>query len=372
MTKKIVEMDSEVKNKIEKTAEIIWNDIKVKEPPVLRIPVRGRSNIFFDEEKNQILLKNPEKFLRRNFMNVAHSKKFMQTLHIANYCYQNLLKEGLHCTIRDLYYAFARSVENSTENVWDDQRESNSCIEDLEIMLGSIREQLHLNADPKGMVVGPAVFVDHFAGQDIVIELDKQGSGGWAIPSNVEHLEFKEVDVDYVLVVEKSAAFDRLNEDMFWKKNNCLLIATKGQAARGARRLIQRLSMEKSLPIYVVTDADGYGWYIYSTIKFGSMKLAYLTDLLATPAAKFLGVSLTDLYERGLEKQLMPAEDQDLKRTRELMDYAWFKKPEWQTELKKALETKKKGEIEAFTRLNLRYLTNVYLPEKIENKEFLP
>ena len=51
------------------------------------------------------------------------------------------------------------------------------------------------------------------------IDLSRMGSGGWAVPSIVEQIEFKDVGAEYVLVAEKNALFDRLNEDEYWKKN---------------------------------------------------------------------------------------------------------------------------------------------------------
>ena len=45
---------------------------------------------------------------------------------------------------------------NSDENTFDEQRESDPIIVDLEVMLDVLREQLHLNADVRGRVVGSA------------------------------------------------------------------------------------------------------------------------------------------------------------------------------------------------------------------------
>ena len=124
------------------------------------------------------------------------------------------------------------------------------------------------------------------------------------IPSDVDNgMTIEELDADYVLVVEKDAMWQRLNEDKFWKKENCILITPKGQASRGCRRLIRRLASRK-LPVYVFTDCDAWGWYIYWAIKTGSMNLAYLGNDIATPEARFMGVTMRDIkdffYDPGL------------------------------------------------------------------------
>ena len=178
--------------------------------------------------------------------------------------------------------------------------------------------------------------------------------------------------MEYVLVAEKNAIFDRLNEDGYWKKEKCLLMTTAGQAARGARRLLQRLSTELKLPVYCLTDADPYGWYIYSTMKYGSMALAHESDRLGCPEMKFLGMSISDIERYDLTAVTIKAKDVDVKRAEEIRDYAWFKSKEWQVELKKFLEKRIKAEIQALSSKNLQYISNSYLPEKIKNKDFLP
>jgi DNA topoisomerase-6 subunit A len=352
--------------RLKKLGQKILTEIEAEDNPIIEIPVQGFGNVKFDSKNKRLVL--GDKKLKRNFMNVAHSKKFMQTALVAAYCYNDLLKEGLHCSLRDMFYALKRTLPQSKENTFDEQTESNPIIVDLEVAMGVLREELHLNAAPKGRVVGPVTIED----SGDTINWDKMGSGGWAIPSNVEGIKLKEVDADYVLAIEKDAAFERLNEDKFWKKDNCILLTASGQFSRGARRLLQRLSHEKKLPVYVVTDADGYGWYIYSVIKYGSMALAHTSDSLGTPDAKFVGLTLTDVKNYGLEKNTIKAEPVDLKRTREMMGYEWFQHPAWQKELKLALDTQMKAEIEALSGKNLRFITNTYLPEKIGNKDFLP
>jgi DNA topoisomerase VI subunit A len=171
--------------------------------------------------------------------------------------------------------------------------------------------------------------------------------------------------------VEKNAAFERLHEDKFWQKHNCILLTTQGQAARGARRLLQRLSTEFKLPVYVATDADSFGWYIYSVIKYGSISLAHVSERLGTPTAKFLGLTISDIDEFNLHNFTIKATEQDIKRAEELMNYEWFKSKDWQRELKLMVERKIKAELEALSGKGLKFMTEVYLPTKLKEKKFL-
>ncbi|MCD6557991.1 MAG: DNA topoisomerase IV subunit A [Candidatus Aenigmarchaeota archaeon] len=357
-------MDDVIK-KLNKLGLSILNDIENGKNPSMEIPIRSLSNVIYDKKTKQLTL--GEKKLKRHFFNVAHSKKFMQTLLVAAFC-KSLAEEGIHTSIRDMYYNLKRSFPGTKENTFDEQSESDPIIVDLEVMLDVLREQLRLTTDRKGIVAGNVIIKD----RGDTINWAKLGSGGWSIPSTVEEIEFKKVDADFVLVIEKNAGFERLHEDKFWKKENCILIGTGGQAARGARLLIQRLSREFGLPVYVFTDSDPYGWYIYSVIKSGSMSLAHVSDRISTPSAKFIGLTISDIYKFDLKRCIIKAREVDIKRAKELLNYEWFQKPEWQKEINLMIEKGVKAEIEALSNRGLRFMSETYLPEKIKNEEFLP
>lgn len=353
----------------------VLEDIKAGKNPYFDIPMRGISNVYFDEKARVIRM--GDKLSRRYFLNVAHARKFMQTLLIMAYV-KRLVSEGKHASLREAYYANKHTIPGTHENTFEDQSESDPIIEDLERMLGVLREEMHLTADRRGYIYGDIVIRD---GED-EFNTSKLGRGGWAVPGTVEHLQFVEVNVDYVLVVETAAMADRLIEEKYAQKENALIVATQGQASRGVRRLIHRLHYEQGLPIIVFTDGDPYGWYIYSTIKQGSINLAYLSDKLATPEAKFVGMTMDDIKKYGLQnvteklKGIPPNKKGgptgDYKRILEEMEYPWFQNKEWQRQLKMALEMGVRIEQQALANKSLEFVAKEYLPEKINNGELLP
>ncbi|MCW1300885.1 MAG: DNA topoisomerase IV subunit A [Candidatus Nanoarchaeia archaeon] len=357
-------MKGEVIKKLNELAEDVIRKAERGENPYILIPIRGITNVIYDEKNRRIIL--GDKVSKRYFLNVAHAKKFMQTFLVAAFCHQ-LLKEGIHASLRETFYSLKRTLPGSKENTFDTQDESDPIIVDLEVTLDLLREQLHLNADARGRLVGDVIIKD----RGDTIDCSKLGSGGWFIPSNVEDIEFKNINAEFVLVVEKVGAFERLHEDKFWQKHKCILISTVGQPARGCRRLIQRLAYEFGLPIYVFVDADSYGFYIYSVIKYGSMSLAHISDRLGTHTAKFIGLTISDIDKYGLQNFTIKANELDIKRAQELLKYKWFQSPEWQKEIKLMIERKVKAELEALASKGLRYVSDVYLPTKIKNKEFL-
>src|SRR3989338_2588651 len=258
----------DVSKELEKLGHKVISDIEKKENPNIEIPIRALSNVIFDKKTSQLSL--GDKTAKRYFFNVAHSKKFMQSLLVAGFS-KSLIDENIHASIRDMYYNLKRTIGDSNENTFDEQSESDPIIVDIEVALDVLREQLHLTTDRKGIVAGNVVIRDR--GDEI--DWSKLGSGGWSIPSTVDEVDFKKVDAKFVLVVEKNAGFERLHEDKFWQKQNCVLIGTGGQPSRGTRLLIQRLNQEHKLPVYVMTDCDSYGWYIYSVIKSVSINFSH-------------------------------------------------------------------------------------------------
>jgi len=359
MTRKLVA------KKLTELGNDVIEDINNRRNPHIEIPIRSLSNIVFDEKTRLLTL--GEKTSKRYFFNVGHARKFMQTLLVAAFC-KGIVEENIHASIRDMYYNLKRTLADSNENTFDEQEESNPIIVDLETTLKVLREQLHLIADRKGVVAGKVVIKD----RGDRIDWSKLGSGGWSIPSTVEDIDFVSVDAKFVLVVEKNAGFERLHEDKFWEKYRCILIGTGGQPARGTRRLIRRLNEEYKLPVYVLTDSDSYGWYIYSVIKCGSMSLAHASEQLGTPDAKFIGLSVSDIDKYGLQKSTIKTTERDIKRAKELLNYEWFQYKEWRREIKLMIKRKIKAEIEALSSRGLRFLSEVYLPQKLKSKEFLP
>jgi len=103
------------------------------------------------------------------------------------------------------------------------------------------------------------------------------------------------------------------------------------------------------------------------------MNLAYLGHDIATPEAKFVGVTMADIKEYEFLGQLtITAKDVDIKRAEEMLSYEWISHHKmWVDELKTVIKTKKKIEQDALQGPRLSFV-NDYLREKIAAKKFLP
>jgi len=360
----------EIADHIKKIAMDIVNDIEAGKNPRFETKLRGRGNVLFDEDLG--IIKLGDKSSTRTFLNIAHARKFMQTMLIMAQTHE-YLTHGKTASIREIYYELKHTVGKTGENTFEDQRESDAAIVDLEHSIDTIREKLNVHANPKGTLYGDITLIDRAHHNDTFNCL-KLGRGGWSIMSRMEpnEIEIKSVNADYVLVIETSAMYERLVEEDFARKNKAILIGTGGQAARGTRRLIHRLNVEYKLPVYVFTDGDPYGWYIYSVIKQGSMALAAHSRLLACPDAKYIGMTIQDIKDYKLQNVTEKMKPMDLKRAKELMSYDWFQNKPWQEELKMAMEQKVRIEQQALANRSLEFVATEYLPTKIKNKIFLP
>jgi DNA topoisomerase-6 subunit A len=361
---------SDATKKLEALGKEMVGQISRGEGPTFETVLRTKSNTIYDETLR--CLRTGDKKELRKFLSMAQARTFMQTVAIGAKTKQ-FLRENLHTSIRGLFYQLKFTLgEDIDEDLFTEQSESNGLIEDIEVALHIKREDLNLTTDRKGFVAGPMTILDRFGGEETLIDLSKQGRSGWSIPSDVDNgMSIKELDADYVLVVEKDALWQRLNEDKFWKKENCLLVTPKGQSTRGTRRLLRKLA-DKKLPVYCLMDCDAWGWYIYWTIKTGSMNLAYLGHDFAVPEAKFIGVTMSDIKEFDfLDKLTIKAKDVDVKRAEEMLGYPWINRyDDWKRELNMVLKTRKKIEQDALQGQRLTFVGE-YINKKIKNKEWL-
>ena len=356
---------NDAKKNLHELGSKIVKDIEKGRNPFLDIPIRALSNVYYDEKDN--IIKMGDKTAKRFFFNVSHVRKFTQTAEVAAVA-NDLLGVDKHMSLREVFYAMRRTLPNSNIDIVNDQTESNKAVEDLELITSVLREQLHINANKLGAAAGRVVIKD----KGDLIDWSKLGSGGWSIPSNVEDLEFKKVDAKFILYMEKAAIWERLHEDKLWDKMKCVIIASQGQATRGIRRLLQRMSTELKLPVYILTDFDPWGIYIYSVLKKGSISLAHISERLAIPDSKFLGLSGDDIIKYDLKKHIIKFKEVDMKRLKDMSKYEWFKgKKEWERQFKLMTEMKGKVELDALVSKGITFISDKYIPEKIKNKDFI-
>jgi len=336
--------------------------------PHLDVPSRSLSNVRYNKAKRFIEMGGGTN--RRELFNLSQAKSYMQTVLVSSGCKQ-LIEEDKTTSIRGLYYLLKHTIEGAREETFDDQSDCDPVIEDVEVMLNTLREELHVYASNRGSMVGNITFVD--SGDEI--DCSRMGSGGYSIPSIVEPdvIQFRKSDAEFVLHVEKDTVWRRFNEDKFWRHYNCILTHGGGQPPRGVRRLLHRLHNELKLPVYCLLDNDPWGYYIYSVIKQGSINLAYESKRMAIPDARYIGLRSKDYDRCNLSSSVTIAlTDTDIKRARQIAGYPWFeKKKPWQKEIEMMLKNGFKLEVEALISKNISYVTEEYVPARLAEQDFL-
>ena len=365
--------------RIVELAKGVVTQVHERHDPHVDIPSRTLSNVRFNEKKGIIELLDGKQ--RRFFFSLlgrrkgegSQAKKFMQTIRVAEVC-KMLIDTNDSTSIRDLFYNLKIPIKSADgkakELIFSEQSESDPIIEDVEVSVNALREELGVHAETKGAMVGPMTIVDN----GDTISLNSMGSGGWAVPSIVEPdvIQFKKHNAKYILLIEKGAVWQRFNKDRYWEKNKCMIIHGGGQPPRGVRRLLYRMHAELKLPVYVLVDNDPWGYYIYSVLKQGSINLAFESQRMAIPAARFIGMSSYDAERFNLPAHVaMPLTPEDRRRAKEIRNYPWFQKREWQREIKYMEAIGKKLELEALSNKHFSFITEEYLPKKLKDKRWL-
>ncbi|MFM7931819.1 MAG: DNA topoisomerase IV subunit A, partial [Pirellula sp.] len=360
--------DIETMTKLQRLATAVAEVAKKRRDPYLDIPSRSLSNSQYNRRKR--LIEMGGKTNRRELFNLNQARAYMQTILVGSGC-SRLIRQGKSTSIRGLYYMLKHNIEGTKENTFEDQSESDTIIEDLEVITGAMREELHLYAEPRGSLVGPLVVID---GEN---ELDaaRMGAAGYPIPSIVEpdRLKIKRCDAKFILHVEKGTVWQRFNEDKFWQKHKCIVSHGAGQPSRGVRRMLYRLHSEYKLPVFCLLDNDPWGYYIYSVIKQGSINLAFESMRMAIPDAKFIGLRSIDFERCQLKEDVMiKLDDKEKKRAKQIASYPWFsEKKHWQAEIKQMLTNDFKLEVEALISRDISYVTEKYVPERLRDNDWL-
>ena len=362
--------DKKTLNDLLGLADRIVVDAQKKRDPYLDIPTRTLSNVRFNKARRRIEMGSNTN--RRQLFNLSQAKSYMQTVLVASGC-KSLIDQGKTLSLRGMFYKLKHTIEGTREQTFENQDECDPVIEDIEVGLNSLREELHLYASNRGNLAGNLVLFDHSTGDEI--DCSRMGSGGYSIPSIVERdvIEFKKCTAKFILHVEKDTIWRRFSEDKFWRTHNCILSHGQGQPPRGVRRMLNRLHNEYKLPVYCLLDNDPWGYYIYSVIKQGSINLAFESERMAIPDAKFLGLRSKDFERCQLSDSVKIAlNEQDIKRAKQIASYPWFEhKKAWQKEIELMLKNGFKLEVEALISKDISYVTEEYTPTRLQEGDWL-
>jgi len=343
-------------------AGTIYTHLKSAAIPEVQVSSRNKGNIVFDPKHS--VWKYGREMTTRSAKSLDGAYMLLRTMYLTDFIKQ-MIGENKSSTLREMYYI---------SEGWDlakfhSQDESDLLAEDLEVMTGSMREDFKLRPEENGAaMMGDLRVVETTRnGEKRTMHCaDDVGDAGYNIPYNVEpdRLAFKDVKTDFVVAIETGGMFARLVENGFDTKYNCTLVHLKGQPARSTRRLIKRLNEECQQPVVVFTDGDPWSFRIFASVAYGAIKTAHISEYLATPTAQFLGVTPSDIVNYDLPTDKLT--DQDVDALKAELDDPRFNDDYWRGEINLQLEMQKKSEQQALAKYGLNFVTDTYLPEKLQ------
>jgi DNA topoisomerase-6 subunit A len=328
--------------------------------PQMTLPTRSKSNIVFDEESNVWVY--GDRTSTRSANSVRGARKLLKAAYTIEFLARQLDEER-SSTLRELYYL--SESWDSEEAGFSSQDESNQLVEDLEIVSGVTREDFHMRPEESGAtLMGPLELREQTRRGEREIHCQEDvGEGGYQIPNNPDTIEFLDHDIDFVLCVETGGMRDRLIENGFDEDHNCLVVHLKGQPARATRRITKRLHDELDLPVVVFTDGDPWSYRIFGSVAYGSIKSAHLSEYLATPEARFVGIQPQDIVDYDLPTD--PLADSDINALESELEDPRFMTDYWEEQIELQLDIEKKAEQQALASRGLDFVTETYLPERL-------
>ncbi len=355
------ERDSIARTTLKKITQEFYSQFEEGTVPHIILPQRTKANIELNDESDVWVYGDGESM--RSAKTVKGAYQILKTAHVIELLIKGHLDQNKSSTLRELYYI----SENWDIAKFNEQAESDRLIEDLEIITSCQREDFHVRPEENGAsLYGPIRIkeVTKRGVRDIHCQQDV-GEAGYQIPYNVETINFVEHDAKFIIALETGGMHDRLIENGFDEKFDAILVHLKGQPARSTRRIIKRMNEELNLPVVVFTDGDPWSFRIYASVAYGAIKSAHLSEFMATPSAKFIGVQPTDIVEYELSTDKL--NDQDIKALHAELTDPRFNTEYWKQQINLQLELGKKAEQQAFAGKGLDFVTDTYLPDRLQD-----
>jgi DNA topoisomerase-6 subunit A len=352
---------------LDKIAESIYKDFQQHRIPNLELAVRSKSNIQFEDDLN--VWKYGENVTERSAKKTDGAYMLLRTLYMAEFIKQ-MINESKSSTLREMYYI----SEGWDLAKFSEQNESNNLAEDLEIITTCMREDFKLRPEESGASVLGNITLEETTRTGERKRLncrDDVGDSGYGLPFNVEKdkLKILNADADFIVAIETGGMYDRLIENRFDETHRAILLHLKGQPARSTRRFLKRLNEESDLPVVVFTDGDPWSFRIFASVAYGAIKTAHISEYLATPAARYLGITPSDIVNYDLPTDKLS--EQDVKALEAELTDPRFADEWWKGEIELQLSLQKKSEQQALAKYGLDFVTDTYLPEKLSEMGIL-
>lgn len=207
------------------------------------------------------------------------------------------------------------------------------------------------------------------AGKSVDLSKRSIHLGGWV---EDDRLRFLKCEAKGILLIEKGVVYTYLQKE--WRHLGMLVTTGNGIPGTTARRVLHRLAEELRLPVYVLSDCDTWGYFLFSILKRGMIAPHICTPQLAVKDARYLGVRARDAMQLPQNLRI-PWRLQWNLRLRAMAQYRCFKSKAWQNEFKAFRSLGGKLEMEAVyhraTDSDARRFVQEYLKPKLRDGDWL-
>ncbi|PVD23730.1 hypothetical protein C0Q70_17003 [Pomacea canaliculata] len=231
-------------------------------------------------------------------------------------------------------------------------------------MLEVPRWKLHVLATCKGLVAGNLQFYDEYGHHIDLVHILR-------IINTLNNTADMHSGARFVLIVEKDATFqklltDNLCENFFAK---IIIITGKGFPDIGTRLLVHKLWETFHLPTFALMDADPHG--IHPLDK--SFAQAFENHHLAVPAIKWLGILPTDIPRLAIEENtIIQQTEEDLQNLLGMLNRPYILiNRKISEQIETMIQRGVKAELQCLDSIHPSYLTNIYLPGKIQSQDWI-
>jgi DNA topoisomerase-6 subunit A len=98
-------------------------------------------------------------------------------------------------------------------------------------------------------------------------------------------------------------------------------------------------------------------------VAYGAIKTAHISEYLATPSAQFIGITATDILQYDLPTDKLT--DMDIRALNAELNDPRFADRYWKDEIETMLKLNKKAEQQALAKYGLDFVTDKYMPDKL-------
>ena len=295
------------------------------------------------------------------------------------------VQERLYCnqraTIRDLYY--------SDTKLFPSQSICNDTIHQMEAKLECERGELGLAASPKGLVRGNFLMRNGNGNDEWI---DASFPLGISLPicySTTFEIRFIPVPglptptnilQPFILVIEKEAIFQHIIQGDYFTKAypQCILLTGRGNPDRASRQLLQSIlaaAAPAEIPVFGLVDCNPWGYQI-AAVWNASLKEKDMTIIppqRESPTSWPGGsLQLLGLCPQDTDQIPMHWQKPLTKEDKSILPHLYRTCPQWEAPLREMEERNTKLELEALYTEHVHYLSECYLPQKLQEHGIYP